>query len=80
MYGITEVLISSISYSLSIFLLKTPKLNVFFGQNNGFACIELNPHAIELMFLLTKCSFFMHNTTPYMHPRLDSRIGPRFSD
>ena len=31
-------------------------------------------------FRLIKCSFFMHSTTPYVHPRLDSRIGPRFSD
>ena len=31
-------------------------------------------------FRLTKCSFFVYNTTPYIHPRLDSRIGPRFPD
>ena len=30
-------------------------------------------------FRPTKLSFFKHNTTPYMHLRLDSRIGPRFS-
>ena len=78
--NIPQVLIFSISYSLAIFVLKTPKLNLFFGQNNGFACIELNPHAIELMLLLTKYSFFIHTATPYIHPRLDSRIGPRFSD
>ena len=27
-----------------------------------------------------KISLFTHNTTLYIHPRLDSRIGPRFSD
>ena len=31
-------------------------------------------------FRLTKCSFFIHNTTPYILQRLDSQIVPRFSD
>ena len=31
-------------------------------------------------FRLAKCSFSMHNTIPYIHPRLDSRVLPRFSD
>ena len=31
-------------------------------------------------FRLAKCSFFIHNSTPYINPMLDSRIGPRFSD
>ena len=28
---------------------------------------------------LIKCSFFIHST-PYMHPRLDSRIEPKYFD
>ena len=31
-------------------------------------------------FWLIKWSFFIHRTTPYIHPRLDSRIEPKFSD
>ena len=27
-------------------------------------------------FQLTKWSFFIHSTTPYIHQRLDSQIGP----
>ena len=30
-------------------------------------------------FLLVKCSFFIHRTTPDIHPRLDSRIDRNFS-
>ena len=32
------------------------------------------------LFRLTKCSFYLHNTTPYINPRIDSRIMSRFSD
>ena len=31
-------------------------------------------------FLRIKCSFFIHSTMPYIHSKLDSRIGPIFSD
>ena len=31
-------------------------------------------------FCLIKWSFFIHSTTPYIHPRFDSRIESRFSD
>ena len=31
-------------------------------------------------FRLIKWSFFIHSTTPYIHPRLDSLIEPKFSD
>ena len=31
-------------------------------------------------FRLIKCSFFMHSTTPCIHPRLDSLIDPKFSN
>ena len=31
-------------------------------------------------FRLIKWSFFIHSTTPYIHPSLDSRIEPKFSD
>ena len=31
-------------------------------------------------FWLTNCSFFIYTSMPYIYPRLDSRIGPRFSD
>ena len=31
-------------------------------------------------FRLIKCSFFIHSDTPYIHPRLDFRIEPKFSD
>ena len=31
-------------------------------------------------FRLIKWSFYIHSTTPYIHPRLDSRIEPKFSD
>ena len=30
--------------------------------------------------LANKLQLFIHNTTPYIHPRLDSRIGLRFSN
>ena len=29
-------------------------------------------------FRLIKCSFFIHSTTPYVHPKLDSQIEPKF--
>ena len=29
---------------------------------------------------LIQCRFFIHNTTPYIHPRLVSRIESKFSD
>ena len=31
-------------------------------------------------FKRIKCSFFIHSTKPYIHPRIDSRIEPKFSD
>ena len=32
-------------------------------------------------FRLIKCVFFfIHSTTPYLNPRLDSRTEPKFSD
>ena len=31
-------------------------------------------------FRLIKWRFFIHSTTPYIHPRLDSRNEPKFSD
>ena len=31
-------------------------------------------------FRLIKWSFSIHSTTPYIHPRLDSGIEPKFSD
>ena len=31
-------------------------------------------------FRLIKRSFFIHSTTPYIHPRIDSRIEPKLSD
>ena len=48
--------------------------------------IELNPHATVFIFLkpvpANKMQLFIHDTAPYInvHPRLDSRIGPKFSD
>ena len=43
--------------------------------------IKLNSLATELIFLTTvsasKMQLFIQNTTPYIHLRLDSRIGPR---
>ena len=44
----------------------------------------LNRHATLLFFvtpvLANKMQLFIHCSTPYIHPRLDSRIGLRFSD
>ena len=38
----------------------------------------------KLIFLTpvpaNKMQLFIHNTMPYIHPRLDSRIGQRFYD
>ena len=46
--------------------------------------IGLNPHATVLLFTLQfrliKNANFIQSTTPYMHLRLDSQIGLRFSD
>ena len=35
---------------------------------------------LQRQFRLIKFSFSIHSTAAYIHPRLDSRIGPRFSD
>ena len=44
--------------------------------------MRLNPHATVLFslrqFQLIKCSFFIHSTTLYIHPRLDPQIEPKF--
>ena len=31
-------------------------------------------------FRLIKWSFFIHSATPYIHPSIDSRTEPKFSD
>ena len=46
--------------------------------------MDLNPHATVLFslcqFRLIQCRFFIHCTTPNIHPGLASRIGPIYSD
>ena len=37
--------------------------------------IGLTPSATGQMFRLTKLSFFIHNTTTYIHPMLDSKLS-----
>ena len=61
------------------------KIHLFVSCNQNNHFLGLNPHAtVPIFFLhqlrLLRCSFFIHSTTPYIHPRLDSRIEPTFSD
>ena len=53
-------------------------------KSHALAQLGLNPYATLPYSLrqvwLIKCSFFIHSTTPYIHPWLDSRIEPKFSN